>query len=148
MERQMMDGFPIKPMNDFIFIADLGQPNKSHGGIELPDEDVTFARYKLFDERYGMVVAIGPGRRRWSKLLKKEIIDPDLEDLGLSLGDIVIFNRRMGSRLGIKWQPPGVPIPVFIRVLDPMKALARVDGFEPWWDLEKGILNPDGIMTG
>lgn len=146
---KMMDGFPIRPNLDYIFVADLGQPNKSHDGtIYLGDDPKTFSRYKYSDSRYGIVCAMGPGRLRYSKLLKKNIIDPALEGLGLSIGDVVIFSRRLGTRTAKKFQPPGIPCPLFLRVLDPSKVSAIIDDFEPWWEISEGVLHPDLIMSG
>jgi len=145
---QMMDGFPVKPMLDYIFVADLGQPNRDQSGLFLGDNPQTFARYKHTDHRFGIVCAIGPGREVYSRKLRRTIIHPALAELGLKLGDVVVFNRRFGSRLGLKWQPPGVPVPVFVRVLDPDKTLAIADDFRPWWDIAESVLDPDGIMTG
>lgn len=145
---QIMEGFPMKPILDYIFVADLGQPNRDQSGIFLGDDPNTFARYKHSDVRYGIVCAIGPGRYFYNKKLKKEVIDSRLSSLGLKIGDVVVFGRRFGSRLGIKWQPPGVPIPVFIRVLDPDKVMAVADDFQPWWDIEESVLDPNGMMTG
>jgi hypothetical protein len=162
MEIRMIEGFPVRPMHDFIFVADLGQPNLSHGGIWLPDEAFTFARYKHLNERYGIVCAIGSGRMmnvRTNEMCqrcswgcpKKTMVCPKLAGLheeGLELGKTVLFNRRFGSRLGLMFQPPGFSHPLYIRVLDPDKVLAFVDDFEPWWDIERGVLHPDLVMSG
>lgn len=163
METQMMEGFPVRPMHDYIFVADLGMPSQSQGGIWLPDEAFKFARYKHLNERYGVVCAIGKGRIMqpgidslcrqcpWDCPKKKSILCPKLGGLideGLELGSTVMFNRRFGSRLGLMFQPPGFAHPLYIRVLDPDKTLCLVDDFEPWWDIERGILHPDLVMSG
>jgi len=151
-DMQMMEGFPVKPMHDYIFVADLGQPNLSQGGVWLPDEAFKFGRYKYLNERYGVVCAIGPGKMRWSAMQKKLIVDPALSDLidgeGLVLGSMVMFNRRFGSRLGYMFQTEGFSHPLYVRVLDPEKVLCIVENFEPWWDIERGVLSPDLIMSG
>jgi len=163
MERRMVEGFPVKPMHDYIFVADLGMPAQSQGGIWLPDEAFTFARYKHLNERYGIVVAIGPGRVMhpkehslckqcsWPCPKTREVNCPKLAGLydeGLDLGSTVMFNRRFGSRLGLMFQPEGFSHPLYVRVLDPDKVLCLVDDFEPWWDTEKGVLHPDLLMSG
>ena len=162
MERQKMDGFPVKPLHDYIFVADLGMPSQSQGGIWLPDDAFKFARYKHLNERYGIVCAIGPGRLMASrkeslcrncswKCRQGAITCPKLQGLvneGLQLGSVVMFNRRFGSRLGIMFQPPEFSHPLYVRVLDPDKVLSLVDDFEPWWDTEKGVLHPDLVMSG
>lgn len=149
---QMMEGFPVKPLHDFVFVADLGQPNLSQGGVWLPDEAFKFGRYKYLNERYGIVCAIGAGRTKWSTMQKKLIVDQALPDLidgeGLALGTTVMFNRRFGSRLGYMFQPECFSHPLYIRVLDPEKVLCLVEDFEPWWDIERGVLSPDLIMSG
>jgi hypothetical protein len=162
MERRMAEGFPVKPMHDYIFVADLGMPSQSQGGVWLPDEAFTFARYKHLNERYGIVVAIGPGRMMdprkdslcqgcsW-RCPKKTRLCPKLAGLideGLDLGSTVMFNRRFGSRLGMMFQPDGFAHPLYMRVLDPDKVLALVDDFKPWWDTERGVLHPDLVMSG
>lgn len=163
MEIQMMEGFPVRPMHDYIFVADIGMPAQSQGGIWLPDEAFKFARYKHLNERYGIVCAIGKGRWMnpatdslcgtcsWACSKKKPRLCPKLAALcgeGLELGSTVMFNRRFGSRLGMMFQPPGFSHPLYVRVLDPDKVLCLVEDFEPWWDIERGILHPDLVMSG
>jgi hypothetical protein len=163
MEIQMAEGFPVRPMHDYIFVADIGMPAMSQGGIWLPDEAFKFARYKHLNERYGIVVAIGKGRVMepgtdslckqcsWGCPKRKAIICPKLGGLideGLKLGSTVMFNRRFGSRLGIQFQPEGFAHPLYVRVLDTDKVLCLVDDFEPWWDTERGVLHPDLLMSG
>ena len=145
--RLVMEGFPVKPLVDYIFVADLGQPNRTESGVILGDSE-NFARYKHTDSRWGIVCAVGPGRLKYSTTLKRYIIDPALKSLGLKLGDTVIFSRRLGTRINMKFHPPGVPVPLFIRVLDPTKVSAIVDDFVPWWDIEESVLRPDVIMSG
>lgn len=149
--RYAMEGFPVKPVHDFIYVADLGQPNLSQGGVWLPDEAFKFARYKHLNERYGIVCAIGPGREKWNPFKKRSVLDPELPGLleeGLKLGSTVLFNRRFGSRFPVMFQPPGFTHPLYLRVLDPQKTLCLVDDFEPWWDIERGVLHPDLVMSG
>lgn len=157
-----MEGFPVRPMHDFIFVADLGMPNQSQGGVWLPDEAFKFARYKHLNERYGIVCAMGPGRmmnNRQESLCKDctircsegAIICPKLrglQDEGLKLGSVVMFNRRFGTRLGLMFQPPEFAHPLYMRVLDPDKVLCLVENFNPWWDTERGVLHPDLLMSG
>lgn len=163
MEIQKVEGFPVRPMHDYIYVADLGQPNLTEGGVWLPDEAFKFARYKHLNERYGIVVAIGKGRlmnpgesslcKQCSSPCKKGKTVrcpklPALFDEGLELGSTVLFNRRFGSRLGYMFQPEEFAHPLYVRVLDPDKVLALVEGFEPWWDTERGVLHPDLVMSG
>lgn len=146
-----MEGFPVRPVLDFIYVADLGQPNLSYGGVWLPDEAFKFARYKHLNERYGIVCAIGPGRWKWNAREKTDRLDQQLRGLldeGLKLGSTVLFNRRFGSRFPLMFQPPGFAHPLYIRVLDPVKTLCLIDDFEPWWDIERGVLHPDLVMSG
>lgn len=147
-EVQVVDGLKLRPLKDFIYVASLGQPDMSEGGLYLGDDPNTFGRYKHSDSRYGIVIAIGPGRPVYvSKLKRVRYIVP-----GVKLGDVVLFSRRMGSRLGggIKFKPEGWGFkqPLYIRVLDTDKIAAIVEDFKPWWNVEESQLDPDGIMTG
>lgn len=141
-----MPGFPLRPMRDFIYTAWLGQPNMSRGGIFLPsgqDHPDGFGRYNLMEMRFGVVCAVGPGY--FNLAMHKFYPQPDVE-----LGDVVMFSRKVGSRVPVDltFQPPGWPVPMTIRVIDTEKALAVIDDFEPWWDIAESQTDPAGIMAG
>lgn len=150
MDRQVMEGFPVTPMCDYIFVADLGQPTESEGGIIIPVDSDRHSRYRAGDWRYGVVCAIGPGRVIASgKLCGRVKADlPAMIEEGLRVGCVVVFNRRVGTRMPVKFQPPGVDVPLFVRVLDPMKVEAIVDDFKPWWNIADGVLDPSRDMSG
>ena len=145
-----VDGFPIRPRLDYIFVADFGQPDCTPGGIFIGDDAKQFWRYRFDLWRFGEVVAIGPGRPREEPgedgTLPRVLIPmPEI-----SIGDTVMFSRKHGTRLGDGWtfEIPKYNRPLLLRVLDPEKCVAVLPGFDPWWNVEQSQLNPDGMMTG
>lgn len=152
-EAKRVEGFPIKPIKDFLYVVEYGQPNRSEGGIILGNvemigasEDTEFGRYRMSEYRYGKVIAIGPGKPRYNKKTK-EWFTPEIE---IKLGDVVLYSRRFGSRLGKahRFKVPEFGVPLNVRVFDISQIVAVVEGFEPWWDVEESQLDPDGTMTG
>jgi hypothetical protein len=141
-----MDGFPLRPMRDFIYTAWLGQPNVSEGGIHLPqatEDHDSFGRYTLSEFRFGIVCAVGPGY--FSLPMNAFLPQPDVE-----LGDVVVFSRKVGTRVpgDYRFQPPGFPAPLMIRVIDASQCIGVVTEFKPWWDVADSQLDPSGLMTG
>lgn len=142
------EGFPVRPLRDYIFVADYGQPDKSEGGILYGDSDTQFGRYRASDWRHGEVIAIGPG-----KFLPN---GTRAEMPPLSVGDVVIFSRKHGTRLPgeLRFKHPrftdGHPAArgLLIRVLDPMKCQAVCEDFVPWWDVQGSQFDPSKTMSG
>ena len=143
--------FPIIPRLDYIYVVDFGQPDRSKGGILIPDETAKqFWRYRYDLWRFGEVVALGPGRP-----FEEYDVDLDAVPEGLmpmppiKIGDKIMFSRKHGTRLGSGWtfKIAKYNKPLLIRVIDPEKCVAVLD-FDPWWNVEKSQLNPDGVMTG
>src|SRR5210317_1372052 len=88
------EGFAITPIRKFLYVVEFGQPDRSEGGVFLGNvtmlgesEDTQFGRYRQSEWRYGKVIAVG------SEVLRRGEID---------LGDVVIYSRRFGSRLGVE----------------------------------------------
>jgi len=140
--KDRFDGFPIQPVRKFLYVVEFGQPNKSEGGVYLGSvtmighsNDSQFGRYRLSEWRYGKVVALG------SEVIKHGEIE---------LGDVVLYSRRFGSRLGIanRFKIPEYKEPLNVRVFSMDQIVGVVEGFEPWWDVEESQLDPDGTMTG
>lgn len=137
-----VDGFPIKPNRKFLYVVEYGQPNKSEGGIFLGNlemlgagEDTQFGRYRLSEWRYGKVVAIGS----------------QVAEMGdIRVGDVVVYSRRFGSRLGRenRFKMPEYKKPLNVRVFSMEQITGVVEDFQPWWDVEESQLDPDGVMTG
>jgi co-chaperonin GroES (HSP10) len=151
-EAQRFEGFPIKPIKDFLYVVEYGQPDRSEGGIIFGNtemmgrEDKEFGRYRMGEHRYGQIVAIGPGKPRYDKKTKKRVM-PESE---IELGDVVIYSRRFGSRLGAEYrfQVPEFSAPLNVRVFSLNQIVAVIEGFKPWWDVEESQLDPNGMMTG
>jgi co-chaperonin GroES (HSP10) len=152
-EVKRVEGFPIKPIKDFLYVVEYGQPNRSEGGIILGNvemigasEDTEFGRYRMSEFRFGKVVAIGPGKPRWDKKSKREFT-PEID---IELGDVVLYSRRFGSRLGKerRFKVPEYKVPLNVRVFDISQIIGVVEDFKPWWDVEESQLDPDGVMTG
>lgn len=137
-----VEGFAWAPMREFIYVADFGQPDKTPSGIYIGDYD--FGGYKFDTWRYGEVIAIGPGR-----LSKKGHRVPITD---IELGDVILFSRKHGTRLPgeVRYQHPKYPgrDGLLVRVLDPMKTVAVVDDFEPWWNVLERQLDPGIHFSG
>lgn len=137
------DGFPFRPIRNFIFVADYGQPDKSEGGLFLGNFDFGGYRFDLW--RYGEVIGIGPGIQHpkthaWLPM-------PDVK-----IGDVVLFSRKHGTRLhgGIRYMHPTIKSRegLLVRVLDPEKTVAVVEDFKPWWDVGSRQLDPGIDFSG
>lgn len=134
-----VDDFPITPTRVFIWVQEFGQPNQSQGGIYYGEHKGTgigeesFTKYRATDERYGRVIAVGPGYRHKDKFIP--LLEPDL-------GDVVIFSKKHGTRFAMQYQG------CWIRVIDPIQCVGVVEDFEPWWDMKECQESPDGTMTG
>jgi co-chaperonin GroES (HSP10) len=155
MERQAerVEGFPIKPVKDFVYVVEYGQPDRTEEGVLFGSvtmlgapEDTQFGRYRSSEWRYGQVVAIGVGKPRWSKKLKRDVVP----EAPFKVGDTVMYSRRFGSRLGAenRFQAPGHSKPLNVRVFSVDQIVAVVDDFEPWWPIEECQLDPNATMTG
>jgi len=135
-EARAVEGLGIRPIREFIYVADLGQPNMSKGGILFGNYE--WAAYRVDEWRFGEVIAIGPGA-----------YGPDGSRLpmpDLNLGDVVAFSRKHGSRTDLRYIHPTYTKASYahgpdndldgllIRVLDPDKAVLVIENFEPWWD--------------
>jgi co-chaperonin GroES (HSP10) len=136
--------FPIVPRLDYIYVVDYGQPDKTEGGIYVPDSSTDHWRYRHDLWRFGEVVAMGPGRFLHERTRERRVMPP------IELGDVVMFSRKHGTRLGSGWRfkIPKFSEPLLIRVLDPDKCVAIVHGFVPWWNVEDCQLYPEGVLTG
>lgn len=138
-------GFHVRPLLDFIWVADFGQPAQSRGGIIVADSESQHWRYRHEEWRFGHVLAVGPGR--WREGTRERMPMPDI-----AVGDTVMFLRRVGTRFShIRFHHPlfpNLPRGLYVRVLDPDKAAIKVIEWEPWWNLEDGILDPDSEMSG
>jgi len=153
-EPQKMEGFPLRPQKNYAYVLELGVPDKSPGGIYFGSEAMLglkerrFGRYQSSEERYGVVVAIGPGKLRYSKAIREFILDPPPE---VELDDVVMFSRKHGSRFhaDLRFEVERFKdVSLNIRALDPSQVMAVCDDFEPWWDVEEARQDPDGVMTG
>ena len=137
---KIAEGFGVRARKDFIFVAEYGQPDRSAGGILLGEAN--FSVYRHHNLRYGEVLSVGPGRVNDKGVL---LPMPDL-----AIGDVVIFSRKVGSRLAMRYKHPTYQHPdgLLIRVLDPMKCLAIARDFRPWWDVEKAQVDPGIWFSG
>jgi co-chaperonin GroES (HSP10) len=148
MPMSRVEGFPFRPMLDFIYVVEFGQPVVSQGGIYLGDSSEHHWRYRVDEIRYGEVVALGPGR--WGKSMSSQRKRDPMPDL--VLGDIVGFSRKSGTRLpkNRRFASPRFPTvgELNIRVLDPTKIVFIHADFQPWWNIGESLQDPDGMMTG
>ena len=126
----------ITPIDDFIIVADYGQPDRSKGGILAPDSEEFRWRYRNSEWRFGEVIAFGPGRPH--KRSGSMIPMPDLK-----LGDVVVFSRKHGKKLpgDVRYQHEKYGS-LLIRTMDPEKIQAVVTGFDPWWNVEQSQIDP------
>ena len=124
----------IRAVSWFIMVADFGQPNRTESGLYISNP------YFGSEWRYGEVISVGPGRLIEGG--EREAM-PDLK-----VGDYVLFSRKHGTRTGYRHVCAKYPGGRLIRVLDPMKTVAVVTDFEPWWGVEETQLNIAGELTG
>lgn len=75
----------FKPMKDRVLVKYSDEPQKSSGGIFIPDT----AKEK---PQKGDVVAVGPGRITE---------DGKLQKMGIKVGDVVLFEKYSGSKINI-----------------------------------------------
>jgi co-chaperonin GroES (HSP10) len=153
-----IDGCPVVPRRDYVFVADYGKPNRTRGGIFMPTGAAhDYPAYKFDLWRYGEVIAIGPGKRRVNK--KGHLIGGRVPMPDIKLGDVVLFSRKHGTRSELRYKHPVLSTDryaegsdlegLLIRVLDPEKIVAVVEDFEPWWDPEECTpVTPSQIMSG
>lgn len=137
---RVVEGFDYTPTSFYIFVADYGQPQMSKGGIYYGGEHTA---YRADQWRYGEVIGIGPG-----KITRKGIRIPVPD---IDLGDVVLFSRRHGTRLGLRYHHPTYKTRdgLLVRVLDPDKTVAIMRGFEPWWDVQEATpVDHEASFTG
>lgn len=159
-EAQMIEGCPVIPRLDFIYVADYAQPNRTRGGIYLPKGAAfDYPSYRFDIWRYGEVIAIGPGRPATDKR-GREKADGTLRPMpDLKLGDVVMFSRKHGGRTGLRYKHPVLTTKryalddtlsgLLIRIIDPNQCQAVIEDFEPWWDPEECTpVSPSQIMSG
>src|SRR5210317_365173 len=126
----------ILPIDDFILVADYGQPDRSKGGILAPDSEEFRWRYRNSEWRFGEVIAVGPGRAH--KRSGVVIPMPNIE-----LGDVIMFSRKHGRKLpGEVRYDHGEYGKLLIRTLDPKKVQAVVTGLDPWWNVQLSQIDP------
>jgi len=134
--------FPWRPILDYIFVADYGQPDRSEGGLFLGD--FNFGNYRFDHWRYGEVIAMGNGR------FNADGIRMPMPEI--SVGDVVIFSRKHGTRLpgDVRFAHPRYPSPngLLVRVLDPSKTVGVCEGFVPWWDVASRQIDPGSEFSG
>lgn len=142
-----VEGFNIRPILDFVFVCDYGQPDMTTGGLYYGDSRTQFGRYRASEWRHGEVIAIGPGRlgSKGSRLPMPDIV----------LGAVILFSRKHGTRLpgDLRFKHPKystgpAAAGLLIRVLDPEKCQAVCEEFQPWWNVQDSQLDPGGVMTG
>ena len=140
------EGFPFKPIRDFVFVLEYGQPNKYKGSsLYIPNSSEGHWRYLAQEWRVGEVVAVGPGYKDDRGKFRPA---PDV-----NIGDVVLFSRRHGTRLPEKYRfthPKYSPDRgMSVRILDAEKCLAVFEGFEPWWDVAESSSSSIGsVMSG
>lgn len=138
-------GFDLTPRSYYVFVAEYGQPQTTEGGVYLPNgESNDYAAYRFDQWRYGEVIAIGPGKIDPETLVRIPV--PDVK-----LNDVIMFSRKHGSRLGIRYHHPTYKTRegLVIRVLDPEKIVAILDDFRPFWDVEEATpISQDRYFSG
>ena len=75
----------FKPLRDRLLVEYSEEPEKSAGGIIIPDS----AKEK---PQKGKVVAVGPGRIT---------DDGKLQKMELKVGDVVLFEKYSGSKINV-----------------------------------------------
>jgi chaperonin GroES len=112
---------------DLVMVAEFGQPDRTPGGIYVPD------RYKATEWRFGRVMSAGPGKRT-----KNGVRSP----MPLKSGDNVLFSRRFGTQM--KKGEDGITM----RVLSLTQILCKVEDFEPWWNVQECQSSPGTVNSG
>lgn len=77
-------------LRNFVLIEDFGTPEYDVGRIVSP---ITLRACKNPSIRYGKVLMVGPGKRKWSKILKKQVIIP----MEVEPGQIIIYWKFHGT---------------------------------------------------
>ncbi|MBI5097659.1 MAG: co-chaperone GroES [Nitrospirae bacterium] len=75
----------FKPLKDRLLVQYSDEPEKSSGGIYIPDS----AKEK---PQKGEVIAVGPG---------KITEDGKLQKMEIKVGDVVLFEKYSGSKINI-----------------------------------------------
>ena len=78
----------FKPLKDRVLVKYSEEPEKSSGGIYIPDT----AKEK---PQKGEIIAVGPGR---------VTDDGKLQKVELKIGDVVLFEKYSGSKINIDEQ--------------------------------------------
>ncbi len=78
----------FKPLKDRVLVKYSEEPEKSSGGIFIPDT----AKEK---PQKGEIIAVGPGR---------VTEDGKLQKMELKVGDVVLFEKYSGSKINIDEQ--------------------------------------------
>ena len=76
----------FKPLKDRLLVKYSDEPEKSSGGIYIPDS----AKEK---PQKGEVIAVGPGRITE---------DGKLQKMEIKVGDVVLFEKYSGSKINIE----------------------------------------------
>jgi chaperonin GroES len=76
----------FKPLKDRLLVRYSDEPEKSSGGIYIPDS----AKEK---PQKGEVIAVGPGRIT---------DDGKLQKVEIKVGDVVLFEKYSGSKINIE----------------------------------------------
>ena len=76
----------FKPLKDRLLVQYSDEPEKSSGGIYIPDS----AKEK---PQKGEVIAVGPG---------KITEDGKLQKMEIKVGDVVLFEKYSGSKINIE----------------------------------------------
>jgi len=76
----------FKPLKDRLLVKYSDEPEKSSGGIYIPDS----AKEK---PQKGEVIAVGPGRIT---------DDGKLQKVEIKVGDVVLFEKYSGSKINIE----------------------------------------------
>jgi chaperonin GroES len=76
----------FKPLKDRLLVQYSDEPEKSSGGIYIPDS----AKEK---PQKGEVIAVGPGRITE---------DGKLQKMEIKVGDVVLFEKYSGSKINIE----------------------------------------------
>jgi len=76
----------FKPLKDRLLVKYSDEPEKSSGGIYIPDS----AKEK---PQKGEVIAVGPGRIT---------DDGKLQKVEIKIGDVVLFEKYSGSKINIE----------------------------------------------
>jgi len=77
-------------MHNFVLIEDYGTPEYEVGRIISP---ITMRACKNPAVRYGKVLMVGPGKRKWSKILKRDVLIP----MEVEPGQIILYWKFHGT---------------------------------------------------